>query len=74
MSVAYDGDNFYCLKSTDGSETGNIIETYNIKNNTPVNMYVLDKDIYSISFDIEKHRLIGYSQDQDATVFYIWNL
>ncbi len=74
LSVAYDGDNFYCLKSTDGSETGNIIETYNIKNDTPVNMYVLDKDIYSISFDIEKHRLIGYSQDQDATVFYIWNM
>lgn len=73
LSVTADGENFYCLKSADGGESGNIIEAYSIKDAVPTNKYVLDKYMYSVSFDNVNHRLVGYSQERSATVFYIWN-
>ncbi len=73
LSVTSDGVNFYCLRSNDGDETGNVIESYAVKDGNPVNKYVLDRDIESISFDKIKNRLIGYLPKQNSSVFYIWD-
>lgn len=73
LSVTNNSDLFFSLLSSDGNNSGDIIETYDIKSGLPIKQYRLDKDIMSINISTDG-RLIDYSQDEDLSKFYIWTL
>lgn len=73
LSVTNNSNLFFSLLSSDGNNSGDIIETFDIKSGLPVKRYRLDKEIMSINLSPDG-RLMGYSQDEDSSKFYIWNL
>ena len=73
LSICSDDKNFYLLKSQEGEDAGNVVESYNIASGVREGLYSLDKSVESISID-PKGRLIGHMPDADQSIFYIWNL
>ncbi len=59
---------FYCLKSDDGMESGNLIEVYDMQGLCKANC-LLSKKIGSIRFDTDG-LLVGYVADVNQTTLY----
>jgi hypothetical protein len=72
LAVVSHSDYFYCLKSSDGTEDGNLIEVYD-KTGKATAHYILNKAVSSIRFDNEGH-LVGYVPDIDQTILYRFRL
>ena len=73
LSATTDGTLLFCLKSTDGGESGNQIDVFNLSNHTPFGTIGLDRNVTDIKCD-DQGNLIGYAPHQNSTVFYIWDL
>lgn len=65
-AAAYDGK-LFLLVSSDGQETGNVIESYDIRRQIPMERYKLDHEVNSIKFD-SGGRLWGLVMAPDATM------
>lgn len=74
LGITSDNKSFYCLKSSDGSDFGTEIETYDISSLNPHYKYKIDKPVKSIIYDKTNRRLLGYSPQEDRTIFYIWKI
>ena len=68
VDVVYRDGLFYCLKSDDGMESGNLIEVYDRQGRCKVNC-VLSKKVCSIRFDADG-LLVGYVDDVNQTTLY----
>lgn len=68
LSVATYSGLILCLKSSDGTETGDIIETYDF-NGSPKETYFLKKKVSSINVDADGH-IVGYVSAIDKTILY----
>ncbi len=74
LSVTSGPDKFYCLKSCNGSDEGSELETYDISSLSPISIYNIDKPIKSIIYDKNNKKLVGYSAQEEKTVFYFWEI
>lgn len=68
LSVAVYSGSVLCLKSSDGTETGDIIEVYDF-NGSPKEKYFLKKRVNSINVDSDG-RIVGYVPAIDRTILY----
>lgn len=68
VDVVFRNGLFYCLKSDDGMESGNLIEVYDMQGQCKAN-YLLDKKISSMRFDMNGF-LIGYVDELNQTTLY----
>ena len=72
LSVVSQSGYFYCLKSTSGTERGNLIEVYDSEGKA-VACHMLDKEVSSVRFDSEGN-LVGYVPDINQTLLYQFRL
>lgn len=72
ISVAKGPGNFYCLRSSNGDDWGNVVEVYDISSGKTKELCTLDKFVTSIS--ICGNFLFGYNQEDNMTKLYIWEL
>ena len=72
ISVLSHAGHFYCLKSTDGTENGKIVEVYNLKGDC-LAIYLLEREVASLAMDTERC-LVGYAPEIDGTVLYRFSL
>lgn len=68
ISIASHSGLFYCLKSNDGTNVGNIVEVYDNNANCSIK-YMLEKGVNAIKID-KGGVIVGYFQDIDRTVLY----
>lgn len=68
ISVVSQSGLFYCLKSSDGTKKGDIVEVYDIEGRCR-EKYVLEKAVVSLNIDTEGY-LVGYVPEEDATILY----
>lgn len=72
LQVISDKHYFYCLKSSNVEEYGNIIEVYDKEGNI-VHSFLLDKKVESIAID-DNIFLWGYKANIDNTILYKYKL
>lgn len=68
LSVVARSGSILCLKSSDGTESGDIIEVYDINGESKMK-YLLEKGVNSINIDAEGH-IIGYVPNINKTILY----